>query len=157
MYDPSPTAIAILVFVSRVGDLASTWLATPTLLLEANEAVRRWRWPFAWLTLAVTAVPYFDRGLGIAIATTSLLVASSNLSSGWVARGVGETAYLELLRRAIAGTRRGVAELFVLASAGCPVVVGLDLTRFDGHLTRPKLRAEVFNAISKASTGTAAA
>jgi hypothetical protein len=125
MFDPSATTIALLVLVARLGDLLSTWLVSPTLLLENNEAVRRWRWPFAVLTLGLAGVPYLSREAGIAIATASLLVTSANLSAGWVARGAGEAAYLELLRRAVAGTRRGVAELFVLAAAACPIVVGL--------------------------------
>jgi hypothetical protein len=39
--------LARLVFLSRVGDIGSTWLVTPKLLLEANPFVRRLGYRFA--------------------------------------------------------------------------------------------------------------
>lgn len=82
MYQPSATAIAGLVLISRIGDVLA-----------------------------------------------SLMITSSNLSRGWIARGVGEDAYLSMVHAAARGSRQQVAELFVLAAGLCPVVVGVTIMR----------------------------
>ena len=42
-----PHFLAALVLLSRIGDVLSTYLVSPTLLLESNAFVRRWGWPLA--------------------------------------------------------------------------------------------------------------
>ena len=39
-----PHLLAALVLLSRVGDVLSTYLISPTLLLESNAFVRRFGW-----------------------------------------------------------------------------------------------------------------
>jgi hypothetical protein len=43
--------LCALILVARLGDIGSTYLVTPNLLLEANPVVRKLRWPFALATL----------------------------------------------------------------------------------------------------------
>ena len=95
-------ALAFVLLIARVADIASTRLATPSLTLEANPVVRKLGWPFAWATLPVCFVAYLP-GYGPAVAVLaiviSLLVAGSNFSRGWAARALGESeARAHLLR-----------------------------------------------------------
>jgi hypothetical protein len=48
---PMTHTIAFLLLLARLGDIGSTYLATPNLKLEANVLARRFKWPFAWLTV----------------------------------------------------------------------------------------------------------
>jgi hypothetical protein len=56
------------------------------------------------------------------------------------------------IRRAVLSKSEQVA-LFDDTFAEVCAVIDLDLTRFDGHLTRPKLRAEVFNGSTTEASG----
>src|SRR5262249_19699539 len=51
--------LALLILIGRVGDIGSTYLATPRLTLEANPFVRRLRWPFGVVSLGLCLVPYY--------------------------------------------------------------------------------------------------
>ena len=51
--------LAILILVSRLADLGSTYLASPNLELESNTVIRRLRWPFAVLTTMVFFIPWW--------------------------------------------------------------------------------------------------
>ena len=86
-----------LILFSRLGDILTTYLVTPTLRLEANPIVRKLRWPFAVVTLLVCLVAYFNTGIGVTVLITSLLVSASNATKVWSARTMGEQAYEELL------------------------------------------------------------
>lgn len=110
-------AIAALVLLGRLGDIGSTYLITPNLTLEANPLVRRWRWRFALSSLLLCAVPYFHVGAGLAIAIASLMVTASNLSRGWVARGLGEEKMLEVLQIAASGLPKWKAMAFTTTGA----------------------------------------
>lgn len=91
--------LAMLILISRLGDIGSTYLASPKLELESNMVIRRLRWPFAALTILVFIVPYWDIGSGIVIMVASLLVAASNSSKIWLIRAMGETEYFKLMTR----------------------------------------------------------
>lgn len=85
--------LGVLVF-ARSCDLASTWLATPHLQLEANpiSAWLGWRRGIILnivlcLLLARHVVP------GVMLTTTSVLVAARNLENAWLMRSMGESAY----------------------------------------------------------------
>ena len=64
----------------RCADLFSTWVATPTLLLEANPIARwmGWRWAVP-VNLGLAGAFAFFPLPAVIIATTSSLVASRNL------------------------------------------------------------------------------
>jgi hypothetical protein len=91
--------LAILILVSRLADLGSTYLASPNLELESNAVIRHLRWPFAVLTTMVFIIPWWDVGAGIVIMVASLLVAASNSSKLWLIRAMGESEYRALLVR----------------------------------------------------------
>ena len=97
--DGLKVTLAILILISRLGDIGSTYLASPNLELESNTVIRRLRWPFAALTILVFIIPWWDIGSGIVIMVASLLVAASNSSKIWLIRAMGETEYYALMVR----------------------------------------------------------
>ena len=111
-------SLAALILLARVGDVASTYLATPRLLLEANPIARRLGWPFALLTLLLALTPYYNTTAGVLVLVPSLLVASRNFGSIWLVRGLGEDRMLALQIEAARRRRFSEAFLFVLAEAG---------------------------------------
>ena len=62
-----PHFLAALVLLSRIGDVLSTYLVSPTLLLESNAFVRRWGWPVALLSLLFCFVPYYNTAVGVVV------------------------------------------------------------------------------------------
>src|SRR5438874_9819141 len=84
-----PHFLAALVLLSRIGDVLSTYLVSPTLLLESNAFVRRWGWPVALLSLLFCFVPYYNTAVGVVVLTASFLVTGSNLSRCWLVRALG--------------------------------------------------------------------
>jgi hypothetical protein len=86
-----------LILVGRVGDIGTTYLATPKLKLEANPIARRLGWRFALLTLLVCLIPYYSTPLGVMVAVPSLMVSSSNAARLWTMRALGEEKYLEFI------------------------------------------------------------
>ena len=119
--------LAFLVLLSRIGDVVSTRLVSPTLRLEANPLVRRLGWRFAASTLVIALIPYFMLEMGVVVLTTSLLVAGSNFSRGWLVHALGETEYEDLLLRAASRGRRRVALGFIQAGAAHVALAGLVL------------------------------
>jgi hypothetical protein len=85
--------LAVLLF-ARGADIFSTWVATPTLLLEGNPIVRAlgWRWALP-LNLALCAGFALWPLPAVVIATTSALVAARNFQQAWLMRSMGENAY----------------------------------------------------------------
>jgi hypothetical protein len=105
----------------------STRLVTPTLRLEANPIVRRLGWRFAASTLLVAAIPYVMLELGVVVLTTSLLVAGSSFSRGWLVHALGEAEYEDLLLRVASRGKRRVALGFILAGAAHVAAAGVVL------------------------------
>ena len=87
----------IAVLVSRLGDIGTTYLATPKLKLEANPFARKFRWPFALASLLVCLLPYYSAPLAIIVLVASLLVSASNASKLWVIRAMGEDRFYNLM------------------------------------------------------------
>lgn len=127
--------LALLVLLSRVGDIASTRLVTPRLTLEANALVRRFGWPFGYATLLLAVVPYASPPAGIAILTASLFVTAANLSRGWFGRALGEDEYYALLLRVARRSRRRDALAFTAAAAALLALSGLFLMGVSGGAT----------------------
>src|SRR5205809_3913973 len=69
-----PHFLAALVLLSRIGDVLSTYLVSPTLLLESNAFVRRWGWPLALPSLLFFFLPYYSPAIGVVVLPTSFLV-----------------------------------------------------------------------------------
>jgi hypothetical protein len=116
--------LAALVLLSRIGDVASTRLMSPALRLEANPLVRRLGWPFAYVTLLLALVPYYNTAMGVAALTTSSFATAGNLSRGWVARALGEAEIEAFALRAARRSSLRAALGFVLASAAVIVLIG---------------------------------
>jgi hypothetical protein len=109
--------LCALIFISRAGDIVSTFLITPKLTLEANPIAKKLGWRFAVLTILVCFVPYYSTPMGIIILVPSLLVSASNTTKIWFVRAVGETEYLSLLYRATRTTKLAHALAGVIVSA----------------------------------------
>ena len=124
--------LASLILLSRLGDIVSTRLVTPTLRLEANSIVRRFGWWFAGATVLVALVPYYNAPIGVSILTVSLFVTSSNLGRGWWARALGEAECEALLIRAASRGRRSTALGFVLTAAAHMIFAGVFLMWLSG-------------------------
>ncbi len=86
--------LIVALLIGRSADLFSTWVATPTLLLEANPLARwlGWRWAIP-LNILLCGVFAFFPIPAIIIATTSTLVASRNFQQAWLMRSMGEENY----------------------------------------------------------------
>jgi hypothetical protein len=97
--------LCVLLLISRLGDILSTWLVTPSLALEANPIVKKLGWPFAWLTVLICLVPYVSVQASLALLVAFLLVSASNSSKIWMVRAMGETEFRRLLLR-LASTSR---------------------------------------------------
>lgn len=93
--------VAIATLVSRLGDIGTTFLVSPTLKLEANPIARRLGWKYTYGTLALALVPYYSIHGGVIVLTASLLAAASNASEALLARYLGEESYAALNRDAI--------------------------------------------------------
>lgn len=109
--------LAVLVLVSRLGDVISTLLISPTFALEANALARRFKRSIIVLGFCLVAVPYHSTALGVLVLVPSLLVTSSNLSSGWVARALGEQELVAFFERAARQTTRVSAVGYCIAAA----------------------------------------
>jgi hypothetical protein len=107
-----PHLLALVILLGRLGDVGSTLFVTPTLALEANVIVRRFKLVPIVLGFALCFVPYLDVRLGVMVAVPSLLVTASNLSRGWMARAIGEKEAKALL-------------LCVARRASLPVTLGM--------------------------------
>ena len=129
--------IAGLVLLGRLGDVVSTRLVTPRLLLEANPLARRLGWRFAWSSLLLALIPYYSPPLGIAALAASLMVSASNLSRGWMFRALGETGSDEFLLRVAASSDRATALGFLLGGAAFVVVAGVVLMWLSGSPGAP--------------------
>jgi hypothetical protein len=93
-----PLFLCIALLIARVGDVLSTYLVTPTLKLEGNPLARKFRWPFAFLSILVCLIPYYNTAIAIPILVASLMVSASNCSKIWLHRTLGESQVYELLK-----------------------------------------------------------
>jgi hypothetical protein len=116
--------VALMLLLARLGDVGSTYLATPGLKLEANPIARRFKWPFAILTIFVAAVPYYSLPMGIALLVASLLVCASNFSKLWLLRAMGEVEYHRMVVRMASQSKVLPTVLFILAPAICMAAIG---------------------------------
>ena len=114
LIDPYVNLIAALAVCSRLADVWTTYLVTPTLKLEANSLVRRFGWRFAALTVLVGLVPYLSLPLGVVVLTTSFMVAAFNSTKIVMARALGEDELTALYRRVILATPPWPGLLFLV-------------------------------------------
>src|SRR6185503_13959975 len=108
--------LCVLILITRIGDVLSTWLISPKLRLEANPIVRKLGWPFALLSLLACLVPYYDTGIGVTVFVMFALVCTANFSRMWRARAMGEFE--------VEASMRSLARKSTIASAMIPHLVG---------------------------------
>ena len=127
--DNLAVTLAILILVSRLGDILSTYLVTPSLKLEANLLVRKLGWRFAAATTVIALVPFYNTGLGVMVLVPSLLVSAANFQRVWAARALGEQAYADWVRSLarkskLSAALKGVAaSVFFTALAGSTLLL----------------------------------
>lgn len=119
--------LCILILLSRIGDIGSTYLVTPTLKLEANPIMKRLGWWFALATLSICLIPYYSTAAGIVILIPSLMISASNTGKIWFARAYGESEYHALLLRTAKRSKLWHALLPTIAAAMFIALIGLVL------------------------------
>jgi len=129
-FQPMTHTVAFLLLLARLGDIGSTYLATPKLRLEANPLVRRFKWPFAGLSILLALLPYYSVPLGIIVLVASLLVCSSNFSKLWLVRAMGEVEYHQLITKFAAKAHLPSTCLFILTPSACFATIGFLLLYF---------------------------
>jgi hypothetical protein len=129
-------SLAALLLVARAGDIGSTYLATPRLVLEANPVARRLGWPFAVATLLIALIPYYNTALGVLALVPSLLVASRNFGSIWMMRGLGEERMLALQVEVAQRRPFPEAMMFVMAESAFLALAAGVLMVFSGGSRR---------------------
>lgn len=97
IFDNVEHVLCVLIFISRLTDIGSTWMVTPKLRLEANPIVRKLGWKYAILTTLACLIPYYDPGIGLMCLVVFLLVSSANIGKAWFVRAMGEEEYEKLL------------------------------------------------------------
>jgi hypothetical protein len=124
------------IFLSRLGDIGSTYLITPKLKLEANPIMRKLGWWFAVATIFACLVPYYSTSLAIIVLVPSLMVSAANASKIWFARTYGEADYHELLLRTATRSRLSHALAPTIAAATFMALIGMVLLLLSPDPTR---------------------
>jgi hypothetical protein len=83
-----------LLLFARGMDFLSTWVATPTLVLEGNPIAKKLGWKLGGLlNLALCFGFAFWLLPAVIISTTGVLVAAHNFHNAWLMRSLGEYEY----------------------------------------------------------------
>ena len=122
--------VAVLAILSRLADVGTTYLVSPTLKLEANSIVRRYRWKYAALTVLAGLAPYYSIPFGIVIMTVSFFVAASNATKILLARALGEEALAKLSRQVILAAPPNLGWIYLLMPAALFSIPGWVLLMF---------------------------
>lgn len=85
----------------RFFDIASTRYVTPQLKLESNSLIKKLGWFYAWSTILVSLISFYDAALGIILGTTSFFVAYSNMRMALIIKFFGEEKALATIRACI--------------------------------------------------------
>jgi len=117
--------VALATLISRLGDIGTTFLVTPTLKVEANPIVRRFGWRYAFATAAIALIPYYSIHGGVVVLTVSLLIAASNASEAMLARFMGEEKYAALNREAMQKMSAAAGLSFLCLPAFFYLMLGL--------------------------------
>jgi hypothetical protein len=116
--------LGVLLF-ARAMDFLSTWIATPSLLLEGNPLARmlRWKWGIA-VNVALCFAFAFWPLTAIIISTTSVLVAARNFQLAWLMRTHGEENYRNWFVERMEETPPGLFLFCLLAQTSLTAAVG---------------------------------
>ncbi len=130
--------LVLLVLFGRGMDMLSTWIATPTLELEANPLARLLGWRAGVVVnVIISGFLALLPLAAISVATTSVMVASRNLQSAWLTRVLGEHAYRQWIAARYREGRRGVFLICLVLHSGLIALVGIALMAFSQWLLVP--------------------
>ena len=122
--------LSLLLF-ARGMDFLSTWVATPTLALEANPIAKKLGWKLGILiNLAICFGAAFYPEPAFVIITTSILVAARNFKGAWLMRTLGEARYRVWLSEASAGGSFRLQVFCLLGETALMAVVGFGILYF---------------------------
>jgi hypothetical protein len=122
---PEYLVLLMVVLFGRGMDMLSTWIATPTLELEANPLARWLGWRAGVVVnLVVSSCVALLPLAAISIATTSVMVASRNLQSAWLTRVLGEHQYRQWISERYREGRRGVFFICLVLHSALVGIVG---------------------------------
>ena len=127
IYNNVEHLLCFFILVSRLADIVSTYLVSPTLRLESNPIVRKLGFRFTFLTLALCVIPYYHAGLALMVVVPSLLVASSNMSKYWTVKTYGEEEYARRMLVLASKSKFSHALFATLASAFFVILAGVVL------------------------------
>jgi hypothetical protein len=119
--------LCMLLLFSRLGDVGSTYLVSPTLKLEANPIAKKLGWPFMVLSLLVCLLPYYDTGLAVMALVPSLLVSASNISKFWMVKALGETGYSKMVSSVAAKSKKSHVLFSTIMAAFFIILAGFVL------------------------------
>jgi hypothetical protein len=129
-YANLPHVLCALLLLARIGDVGTTFLITPSLMLEANPIIRKLGWPFALLTLGACALPYLSLPVAVIVLIASLFVSASNAARIWIVRAIGESAYAAFLVAAARKSKLSHALIGVAASSFFIALAGATILLF---------------------------
>lgn len=121
-----------MLFLARCGDILTTWLATPTMRLEANPIAKKFGWVFAVATIFTCFTAYFSQPLALALLSISLCVCASNASKLWMLRTLGEEEYLALQVATLRRSGLTKALIYNCSPALFYIALGLIMRFVDG-------------------------
>ena len=119
--------LCVLLLISRLGDIISTYLVSPKLKLEANPIAKRLGWRFCLLTVLVCLLPYYDTDIAIVVLVPSLLASSANIGKFWIVRTMGEDEYYRRLLEFARKSKLSQALFSVFMSSFFIILAGLVL------------------------------
>lgn len=128
---PEHLLLTAVLLLARGVDFLSTWIATPTLRLEANPLVRLLGWRGSVvLNLGICIIIGVWPFPTIILITTSLLVAARNFQSAWISHSMGEEQYHLWLAERLRKADRLLTVVCFVAQATCVAAVGAALVWF---------------------------
>lgn len=127
VYNNLNHVLFVLILISRLGDVISTYFCTPTLKLEGNPLVRKFGWRLALLSLLVCLIPYYNINLAIIALVSSSYISASNISKIWAFRAYGEIGYSQMLLEMAKKSKRSLALSCIWGSSFFTILAGSSL------------------------------
>lgn len=117
--------LVILILIGRLGDILSTYYATPNLVMEANIIMRKLRWPFAVLSTLICLIPFYSTALGVMLLVPTYFVCFSNISQLGLIKLFGEDDFRKVVITAINKNGIGKMLIFLYLSNAFIISIGL--------------------------------
>jgi hypothetical protein len=137
-------ALLTLLAFARGMDFASTWVATPHLVLEGNPLAKKlgWKWGIPLNVILCLGLALWPMS-AIIISTTSMLVAARNFQAAWLMRSLGEEIYRDWHVARIQQTRLSLYLFCLSAQVLLIAAVGGGLIYFSDYLVPTAIGAGI--------------